>query len=155
MAAVRRGAFSTETGAQTEALGERLGRLLAPGDLVLLEGELGAGKTTFARGVARGAGFRGRVNSPTFALAHAYRGKRLTVHHLDLYRLAPGQEAEVGLEDLLRDPRAAVVVEWPAAGARHWHKDRLEVSLAHAKGGRRVSLKAKGPRSRALLGGLS
>jgi tRNA threonylcarbamoyladenosine biosynthesis protein TsaE len=74
----------TATAAQTEALGARLGRLLAPGDLVLLEGELGAGKTTFARGVARGAGFRGRVTSPTFALAPVYRGRRLTVHQLDL-----------------------------------------------------------------------
>lgn len=147
--------LSTETAADTEALGARLGRLLAPGDLVLLEGELGAGKTTFARGVARGAGFRGRVASPTFALAHVYRGRRLTVHHLDLYRLAAGEETEVGLEDLLRDPRAAVVVEWPVAGGAQWPKDRLEVRLAHAKPGRRVSVRARGPRSRALLGKLS
>jgi tRNA threonylcarbamoyladenosine biosynthesis protein TsaE len=145
----------TATAAQTEALGARLGRLLAPGDLVLLEGELGAGKTTFARGVARGAGFRGRVTSPTFALAHVYRGRRLTVHHLDLYRLAEGEEAEVGLEDLLRDPAAAVVVEWPAAGRSQWPKDRLEVKLAHAEAGRRLALKARGPRSRALLGRLA
>lgn len=146
--------LSTVTAAQTEALGARLGRLLAPGDVVLLEGELGAGKTTFTRGVARGAGWRGRVTSPTFALAHVYRGKRLTVHHLDLYRLAQGEEAEVGLEDLLRDPRAAVVVEWPAAGAKSWPKDRLEVRLAHAKAGRKVALQARGARSRALLGRL-
>lgn len=146
-------ARATATAAETEKLGERLGRLLAPGDVVLLEGELGAGKTTFARGVARGAGFRGRVSSPTFALAHVYRGKRLTVHHLDLYRLAQGEEAEVGLEDLLRDD-AAVVVEWPAAGAAQWPKDRLEVSLAHAKSGRKLTLRARGPRSRALLGKL-
>lgn len=145
----------TATAGQTEALGARLGRLLAPGDLVLLEGELGAGKTTFARGVARGAGFRGRVTSPTFALAHVYRGKRLTVHHLDLYRLAEGEEGEVGLEDLLRDPGAAVVVEWPAAGRSQWPKDRLEVRLAHTKAGRRVALKARGPRSRAILGKLA
>jgi tRNA threonylcarbamoyladenosine biosynthesis protein TsaE len=145
----------TTTADDTEALGAKLGRLLVPGDVVLLEGELGAGKTTFARGVARGAGFRGRVSSPTFALAHVYRGKRLTVHHLDLYRLQEGEELEVGLEDLLRDARAAVVAEWPAAGASQWPKDRLEVSLAHAKPGRRVALKARGPRSRALLGKLS
>lgn len=147
-------AIATKTAADTEAVGARLGRLLAPGDLVLLEGELGAGKTTFARGVARGAGFKGRVSSPTFALAHVYRGKRLTVHHLDMYRLAGGDPTEVGLEDLLRDPRGAVVVEWPGALAGAWPKDRLEVELAHARRGRRLAFKARGPRSKILLGRL-
>lgn len=147
--------IATKTAADTEAVGARLGRLLAPGDLVLLEGELGAGKTTFARGLARGAGFKGRVSSPTFALAHVYRGRRLTVHHLDMYRLADGDPGEVGLEELLRDPRGVVVVEWPGAAAAGWPKDRLEVELAHARSGRRLSFKARGPRARALLGRLS
>ncbi|MBI3563813.1 MAG: tRNA (adenosine(37)-N6)-threonylcarbamoyltransferase complex ATPase subunit type 1 TsaE, partial [Elusimicrobia bacterium] len=70
--------------AETVRLGEVIGRELRAGDLVLLRGELGAGKTTLVRGLARAAGFRGRVSSPTFALAHVYRGERLTLHHLDL-----------------------------------------------------------------------
>lgn len=147
--------ISTKTAEDTEAVGARLGRLLAPGDLVLLEGELGAGKTTFTRGVARGAGFKGRVSSPTFALAHVYRGKRLTVHHLDMYRLADGDPTEVGLDDLLRDPKAAVVVEWPGALARGWPAARLEVKLAHIKSGRRLSFKARGARAKALAGKLA
>lgn len=117
-------------------LGELIGRELRPGDLVLLYGELGAGKTTFVRGMARGAGYRGRVSSPTFALAHVYRGNPLTLHHLDLYRLKDGDTAELGLDELLNDPRGAVVVEWPQAA--RWPRKRIEVRLAHAKSGRRA-----------------
>ena len=136
---------------ETIALGERIGRKLKPGALVLLRGPLGAGKTTLARGLARGAGYRGRVSSPTFALAHVYRGKRLTVHHLDLYRLARGEHLEVGIEELLEDPRAAVVVEWPAAAGGRWPKDRLVITLAHVRGGRRAALKATGLPARKIL----
>lgn len=136
---------------ETIKLGARLGRGLRPGAVVLLRGELGAGKTTLARGLALGAGFKGRVSSPTFALAHVYRGKRLTVHHLDLYRLARGEHLEVGIEELLEDPRAAVVVEWPAAAGGTWPKDRLEITLAHAPPGRRAALKATGPAARKVL----
>ena len=136
--------------AETIALGARLGRRLKTGDLVLLRGELGAGKTTLARGLAQGAGFRGRVTSPTFALAHRYRSGRLMIHHLDLYRVANGEDAELGLDELLADPRAAVIVEWPDAAGGVWPKDRLEMTLAHARIGRRVFLKATGSRARAL-----
>lgn len=136
--------------AETIALGMRLGRRLKAGDLILLRGELGAGKTTLARGLALGVGYRGRVSSPTFALAHRYKGKRLTLHHLDLYRVARGEDSELGLDELLADPRAAVVVEWPDAAGGVWPKDRLELTLAHARTGRKASLKAAGPRGRAL-----
>jgi len=140
---------------ETIALGERLGRKLKPGAVVLLRGELGAGKTTFARGLARGAGYKGRVSSPTFALAHVYRCKTLTLHHLDLYRVAKGADAEIGLDELLADPRGAVIVEWPAAAGGRWPKDRLEVCLAHASSGRRAALKAGGCASRKILESLS
>ena len=124
---------------QTVALGEVIGRTLRAGDLVLLYGELGAGKTTLVRGLARAVGYRGRVSSPTFALAHVYRGKRLTLHHLDLYRLKEGQTGELGLDELLNDPRGAVVVEWPQAA--RWPRKRLEIRLAHAKSGRRIAVR--------------
>ncbi len=135
---------------ETIAFGERIGRKLKPGAVVLLRGELGAGKTTFTRGLARGTGFKGRVSSPTFALAHVYRGKRLTVHHLDLYRVAKSGDSEIGLDELLADPKGAVVVEWPDATGGVWPKDRLEITLSHADHGRTVVTKATGPRSRAL-----
>ena len=140
--------------AETIALGERIGRKLRAGTLLLLRGPLGAGKTTLARGLARGAGYRGRVSSPTFALAHVYRGKRLTVHHLDLYRVAEGEDSELGLDELLADRGAAVVVEWPDAAGGAWPKDRLELTLAHAPSGRKAALKATGPASRKVLDGL-
>ena len=124
--------------ARTIELGELLGRSLKAGDLVLLYGELGAGKTTLVRGMAKSVGYRGRVSSPTFALAHVYRGKKLTLHHLDLYRLKDGDTAELGLDELLHDPKGAVVVEWPQAA--RWPKRRLEVRLAHAKQGRTAGI---------------
>lgn len=145
------GRLRLESEKDTIALGARIGKRLKPGLVVLLRGELGAGKTTFARGLARGAGYRGRVSSPTFALAHVYKGKRLTVHHLDLYRLRKGEDGELGLEELLRDPRGAVVVEWPDAAGTRWPKDRLEVRLAHAPPGRTAALKAGGALARRVL----
>jgi tRNA threonylcarbamoyladenosine biosynthesis protein TsaE len=131
--------------AETIRLGELIGRSLRAGDLVLLYGELGAGKTTLVRGLARGVGYRGRVSSPTFALARVYRGKRLTLHHLDLYRLKDGETGELGLDELLNDARGAVVVEWP--GAARWPKQRLEVRLAHAKAGRRIAVRDRRAKS--------
>lgn len=127
-------------------MGSVLGRGLSPGDLILLFGELGAGKTTLVRGIARGVGYRGRVFSPTFALAHVYRGNPLTLHHLDLYRLKEGETGELGLDELLADPRGAVVVEWPEAAGR-WPARRIEVRLSHARPGRRAVVTIKRARS--------
>jgi tRNA threonylcarbamoyladenosine biosynthesis protein TsaE len=130
--------LSTIGEAETIRLGEILGRSLRAGDVVLLYGELGAGKTTLVRGIARAVGYRGRVRSPTFALAHVYHGKRLNLHHLDLYRLKEGQTEELGFDELLHDPRGAVVVEWPQAA--RWPRRRVEVRLAHARRGRKISV---------------
>lgn len=149
--------LTTSSPEETRAWGARLGRLVKPLDCVCLEGELGAGKTTFVQGLARGAGCRGRVTSPTFALARTYSGKRLGksfyIHHLDLYRVGEGETGDIGLEEYARDPRAACVVEWPRAGAAYWPKDRLEISLRAEYGGRRrhIVFKARGVRSKALL----
>jgi tRNA threonylcarbamoyladenosine biosynthesis protein TsaE len=100
----------TSSAAETEAEGERLGAQLQPGDLVLLTGPLGAGKTTFVRGLARGAGSDAQVASPTFQLVRVYRG-RVQVAHVDLYRVkVAGELADLGLDELLEV--GAVVVEW-------------------------------------------
>lgn len=94
----------------TESAGCELAKKLETGDLVLLEGELGAGKTTFVRGLARGLGCRERVQSPTFQLVRVYHG-RLQLAHVDLYRLERTEDlGELGLGDLLED--GVVVVEW-------------------------------------------
>ncbi len=100
----------TSSPAETETAGEEFGRELRHGDLILLAGDLGAGKTTFVRGVARGAGSAAHVASPTFQLVRVYSGP-LQIAHVDLYRLEAGAELmELGLEELL--DQGAVLVEW-------------------------------------------
>ena len=95
---------------ETEAEGEELGRGLRAGDLILLTGPLGAGKTTFVRGLARGAGSEAQVASPTFQLVRIYSG-RVQLAHVDLYRVkAAGELADLGLDELIDE--GAVVVEW-------------------------------------------
>jgi len=99
--------------AETAAAGEQLAHVLRPGDVVLLSGELGAGKTAFVRGLARGLGVDpGEVSSPTFTLVHEYRGGRLTLYHADLYRLSRAATDELGLEE--RSVADGVLaIEWP------------------------------------------
>lgn len=96
---------------ETRALGEAVASLLSAGDVVLLTGELGAGKTTFVQGATRGLGVADQVVSPTFTLVREYRGAR-PVYHVDVYRLSRLQEAiDLGIEDIL-DPSGVVFVEW-------------------------------------------
>ena len=111
------GAFTSYGAAETEALGGRLASELAHGDVVLVEGELGSGKTTFVRGACRELGVDGPVTSPTFTIGQRYRGVRVpVVAHVDLYRLADlsGEDP-----DLLADyvgPDTIAFVEWPQVG---------------------------------------
>jgi tRNA threonylcarbamoyladenosine biosynthesis protein TsaE len=132
------GRFQSHDAAETEGLGGRLASELAAGDVVLVEGELGAGKTTFVRGAARALGVTVPVTSPTFTIGHLYPAAgRASVAHVDLYRLSSlsGEDP-----DLLADyvaPDTIAFVEWPAAGAREL--DALghvaaRVRLEHAGG---------------------
>ncbi len=103
----------THSVAETEAAGESFARGVQPGWVIGLSGDLGAGKTAFVRGFARGLGFTGRVHSPTFALLNEYTGGRLRVFHLDLYRLnSPDDVRGAGLEEYLTQPDGVSVVEW-------------------------------------------
>jgi len=142
---------TTQNEEQTLALGRRLGRLLKGYDVVCLDGELGSGKTTLTRGLAKGAGSRNRVASPTFSLARIYRSPRWLIYHVDLYRVSPDQTRDIGLEEFTSDPRGVCVVEWPRAGEAYYPKDRLEIRLAHLKCGRRLRFIANGPRSRQII----
>jgi len=104
--------FISHSPADTEALGERLGRVIAHGQVLGLSGELGAGKTQFVRGLARGLGVTSRVHSPTFTLVNEYGGGRLKLFHLDLYRLeTPGQLFSAGIDEFL-SPDGVAVLEW-------------------------------------------
>jgi len=108
----------TEDEQATEALGEQLAPTLRAGDVVLLSGPLGAGKTAFVRGLARGLGLGAAdVSSPTFTLIHEYRGGRLTLFHVDLYRLSSADADDLGLQELGVDD-GVLAIEWPERLAR-------------------------------------
>ncbi|MEQ1730052.1 MAG: tRNA (adenosine(37)-N6)-threonylcarbamoyltransferase complex ATPase subunit type 1 TsaE [Vicinamibacterales bacterium] len=124
--------------AETIDAGRALAAELRPDDVVLLTGDLGAGKTAFAKGLAEGLGVDPlEVSSPTFTLIQEYRGGRLTLHHIDLYRLTPREVDELGLEELVVSG-AVVAVEWP---------DRWTRVPAHAV---RVELRAVGENERSI-----
>jgi tRNA threonylcarbamoyladenosine biosynthesis protein TsaE len=98
---------------ELEAEGEAVGRTLPPGAVVTFEGDLGAGKTTFIKAVARGLGVAGAATSPTYALVHRYQGARGPVFHLDCFRLrSPEEAADLDWEGLLAEGDA-ILVEWP------------------------------------------
>ncbi|HEY2440718.1 MAG TPA: tRNA (adenosine(37)-N6)-threonylcarbamoyltransferase complex ATPase subunit type 1 TsaE [Solirubrobacteraceae bacterium] len=136
------GRFLSSDAAETEALGGRLASELRPGDVVLVEGELGAGKTTFVRGACRALGVTGPVTSPTFTIGqrHPATGSVSVVAHLDLYRLSSLADED---PDLLADylgPDTITFVEWPEAGERELAElghVAARVQLEHAGGDRR------------------
>jgi tRNA threonylcarbamoyladenosine biosynthesis protein TsaE len=117
---------------QTRRLGAHLGHLLQPGDIVLLEGEFGSGKTTFVQGIAQGLGIDDRyVNSPTFTLINEYKGGRHRLSHIDLYRLESDEQvATLGLEDYFGG-RVVTVVEWPEGAAPWLPTERVLVRFGH------------------------
>ncbi len=117
----------THCEAETEALGESLGARIGPGDVVALSGPLGAGKTVFARGLARGLGVEDQIGSPTFTLVREYRG-RLPVRHVDLYRLGPEEVADLDWRDLFFGP-AVAIVEWAEKADPFLPAHRYEVKI--------------------------
>ncbi|SHM30117.1 tRNA threonylcarbamoyladenosine biosynthesis protein TsaE [Caldanaerovirga acetigignens] len=102
--------FETKSVVETQELGEKLGSLLSKGDLVALKGDLGAGKTAFARGITRGVGSEDFVTSPTFTIINEYGGD-VPVAHIDVYRLSDaGELEEIGFRDYLKE--YVVIIEW-------------------------------------------
>ena len=131
------------TAESTESLGRALATELRPGDVVALFGNLGAGKTTFTRGLLQGLGFEGDVGSPTFPIVQTYEDLRFPVWHVDLYRIEDPEEViELGLDEARTD--AALVIEWPERLGRFLWQDALQLHLAVARGGER-SLTARVP----------
>ena len=125
----------------TQALGAELARGMAPG-IVFLNGDLGAGKTTLARGFLRGLGYDGKVRSPTYTLVEPYALEPYRVYHLDLYRLSDAEELELlGLRDMLAED-ALLLVEWPERGRGYLPAADLTVELEYAGAARAASLHA-------------
>jgi len=140
----------TKNPKETEALGAELAARLRDGDVVLVRGELGSGKTTFVRGAARALGVTDPITSPTFSIGHRYRAAQAnqtetqnqnqtqTVSHLDLYRLAGGLQVEdPGLLDDYLGPGRIAFVEWPVQDSAELASARVRVTLTHLGDDRR------------------
>jgi tRNA threonylcarbamoyladenosine biosynthesis protein TsaE len=126
----------TTSPAETEAVGAELARRLRPGDVVLISGELGSGKTTFVRGACRALEVTGAVTSPTFNIGQRYRG-RVAVSHLDLYRLERPEDEDPALLDEYLSGDSVVFVEWPERGDPGLGRVTARVRLEHRGGDRR------------------
>ncbi len=114
----------------TRKLGERVGRLLRAGDVVLLSGELGAGKTVLAQGIGRGLGVSDPIKSSSFVIMNEYDGASLRLYHADLYRLeVPEQVAELALEELASN--GVLVIEWPERAPGEMPPEHLLLRLAY------------------------
>jgi|SRR5881394_204044 len=122
---------------ETEAVGAQIAECLSAGDVALVSGELGAGKTTLIRGACRALGVEDPVTSPTFTIGQRYSG-RLPISHLDLYRLGGLEDEDPALLDDYLDPASVAFVEWPAVAEPQLGDRRvLEVRLVHRDGDRR------------------
>lgn len=145
---------------ETRALGAALAALARPGDVVVLAGDLGAGKTALVQGFGRALGVEARITSPTFTLAHVYEGRHV-VHHLDVYRLEEiGEALDLGIPELL-DDGGVVLIEWGDAITPVLPHDLLEVRITFGEGDdeRRLELRPVGeswqPREASLRSQLS
>jgi tRNA threonylcarbamoyladenosine biosynthesis protein TsaE len=138
--------FHAATPGATRKLGERIGRLLRAGDVVLLSGDLGAGKTVLAQGIGRGMRVTDPIKSSSFAIMNEYDGASLRLYHADLYRLEdPEQVAELALEELAA--KGVLVVEWPERAPRELPPEHLLLRVAYegAKA-RTIQIEAGGAR---------
>jgi tRNA threonylcarbamoyladenosine biosynthesis protein TsaE len=140
--------FTTHSAEETIALGRELAPLLAPPKLVLLRGDLGAGKTTLVKGIAEGfqAASEEDVTSPTFTLVHEYRGPSATLYHIDLYRVDTPRELEtLGLDDLMSES-SVLLIEWGDKFPRFERERDVEIALERVSDNeRRIRLSLKIP----------
>lgn len=134
----------------TQRIGESIASLLQPGDVILLQGDLGAGKTTFTAGVARGLGINDPVISPTFNILKCYFNGRLPLYHIDAYRLE-GQNIEIGLDEAIEGD-GVCLIEWPQFIESLLPDERLEITFTHQGEDRRdISFSAKGGRFEGII----
>lgn len=142
----------TNSAAETRALGERLAGKLKAGDVILLEGELGAGKSELARGVAKGLGVQETVTSPSFTILNVYESGRIPLYHFDWYRLESAEELyELGMDEYLGGDGAALV-EWPGRCPDAVPPDCLIIQIeAEGENIRRITEKTRGGFRKMLL----
>jgi tRNA threonylcarbamoyladenosine biosynthesis protein TsaE len=131
--------FTTHSAEETTELGRKLAAELKPGSIVLLRGELGAGKTTLVKGIAEGfsAAEAGDVTSPTFTLIHEYRGPQVTLYHIDLYRIDTQRELDTLALDDLMEPQTILLIEWGEKFERFAKERDVEIAIEHMGGDER------------------
>jgi tRNA threonylcarbamoyladenosine biosynthesis protein TsaE len=129
---------------ETRSFGEALGRVAAGGLRVALEGDLGAGKTSFAQGVGLGLALDTKIVSPTFILMAEYEGGRLPLLHGDAYRLGPDEAAAIGMDETIDLWPGVVLLEWSNRVPGLIGEDRITVSLSNCEGGRLAQVSAEG-----------
>jgi tRNA threonylcarbamoyladenosine biosynthesis protein TsaE len=132
--------FQTHSAEETTELGRRLAAELIPGSIVLLRGDLGAGKTTMVKGIAEGfrAAKADDVTSPTFTLIHEYRGPQVTLYHIDLYRIDTQRELDTLALDDLMTPHSILLIEWGEKFARFAKERDVEIAIEHKGGDERL-----------------
>lgn len=132
--------FTTHSAEETTELGRKLAAELKPGSVVLLRGELGAGKTTLIKGIAEGfnAAEAGAVTSPTFTLIHEYRGPKAILYHIDLYRIDTQRELDTLALDDLMEPDTILLIEWGEKFERFAKERDVEIAIEHRGGDDRL-----------------
>lgn len=141
--------FDSKNENELMALGQRIGHHLRAGHVLVLTGELGAGKTTLTKGLAAGLGIKQMIKSPTYTIVREYEGT-LPLYHLDVYRIGDDPDS-IDLDDFLFGD-GVTVIEWGSLLGADFTDDYLEVIIDKVGDGRQVSLQAHGPRSQALMG---
>lgn len=143
--------FKSHNEEELMALGENIGRILKKQDVVVLTGDLGAGKTTLTKGLARGLGITQMIKSPTYTIVREYEG-RLPLYHLDVYRIGDDPDS-IDLDEFLFG-QGVTVIEWGELLNDSLPNDYLEIVIRKVDDGRCVSLSTNGPRSKAIIGEL-
>lgn len=133
---------NTVEAVETEALAEKVGRVLKGGEAIELVSDLGGGKTTFVRGLVRGLGSTDKVSSPTFTISKVYKTDTRTVHHFDFYRLPEPGIMAAELDEVLGNPEDIVVVEWPEVVSDVLPVDRLTITFNQSNDGRSITFKS-------------
>ncbi|WP_227939917.1 tRNA (adenosine(37)-N6)-threonylcarbamoyltransferase complex ATPase subunit type 1 TsaE [Alkalihalobacillus deserti] len=143
----------TESPNATMELAEKLGEIVQPGDVITLEGDLGAGKTSFTKGLAKGLGVKRVVKSPTFTIIKEYKG-RIPLYHMDVYRMEDDTE-DLGLEEYFYGEGVSVI-EWPCMILSQLPEDRMVITLLHiGETSRKITIQSTGTRSSELTKELS
>lgn len=147
--------IKTKNVQQTQILATKLASCLKGGEILFFSGPIGAGKTVMVKEIAKNFGFKKRPVSASFSLFKKYKNKEITIYHADLFRLKTEEMFNLGFEEMLEDPLAILLIEWPEAAKTFFPKDRLDIYVnLFAGDSREIVFKTSGPSSLKLLGDL-